>query len=323
MTDKITQEQILTMKSRFETHQKKINKLIMIIKTSKETSSVFWSKINRQIKSEFNDIKWIFKDFSTRIIEREFGRSLKDIVEKMNSFKNIKKYQSILIYKELVYKEFKKTDRIVNMLANQKKIALTDFYLGLDSGEKKINGLIRGTQQKLIEEKAINNTIEKGLERPESRTWQNSMKLLKDSLLEKGNIITILCRDGKIRNYDVGKYAEMVVRSRIRESETNQTKLTAVDLGTDLVQVSAHNTTCNICAQYEGKIFSIGGVSKDFPKLSEEPPYHPKCKHLLIIQFREVLELRGIEQYTAFSNGKIEKPPYIPSFVPIKERKLS
>ena len=109
----------------------------------------------------------------------------------------------------------------------------------------------------------------------------------------------------------------------MRESETNATIQTATTLGSDLVQVSSHNTTCDICAQYEGKIYSINGVSKDFPRLEEEPPYHPNCRHLLIVQFREVLELRGIEQYTAFSNGKIEKPPYIPSFVPIKERKLS
>jgi hypothetical protein len=318
MTEKKTQEQIIKMKSRLTKFQDQITNMIRDISMTSETSNVYWNKKIAELKNEYNKIKWTFKSFSTDILSKDFENKLKAALEKIKGMKSLKNYKALLIYKELKYKEFINTDRISNMKANSIKLALTDFALGIDNGVKRMTGLIRGTQQKLINEKQINKMIETGFEK--KKTWQGSMKKLYNSL-EEGKIISILCKDGITRNYDPKYYAEMVVRTRMRENKTNITKQTALEYDTDLVQVSSHNTTCPICQEYEGKIYSIGGLSKDFPALDEEPPYHPHCLHLLIIQFREILENRGIEQFTAFSNGEIDAPPYIPSYIPISERK--
>jgi hypothetical protein len=310
MNEKIMYDKIIK-------HQTIIDKLITEVLTTREVSSVYWSKMISKIKNEYNIIKAIYKEYAPSIIEKDFLEKLKNTVEKVKSLKTVST-------NKLNYAEFKKTDRITNTVNNAKKLTLSDFGLGIDSGIKKMTGTLRKTQQKLITENQINQAIEEGFET--TNTWAGSKNRLLLAELEKiqsGKIITITDKNGKQINYDAKKYAELVMRTRMRESETNATIQTGLSLGSDLVQVSSHNTNCDICAEYEGKIYSIGGVSKDFPKLEEEPPFHPNCKHLLIVQFREILEHRGIEQYQAFSNGDIEKPPYIPSYVPLSKRKLS
>lgn len=317
-TDKNTQLKINEMKLKITKIQDRINYLVKNMTATDETSNVYWTKQISDLKKEYEKIKYTFKYFSTDILERDFDLKLKDSLEKMKGLKSVKSYKFILTYKELKYKEFMNTDRISNMKKNSLKLALTDFAMGIDNGTKRLTGLIRGTQQKLMTEKQINKTIERGFE--EKRTWDRAVKKLYDAL-EPGKVITILCKDGITRNYDPKYYAELVVRTRMRESETNITTQTALAYETDLVMVSSHNTDCQICQEYEGRVYSIGGLSKDFPQLDEEPPFHPHCSHLLIVQFREILEHRGIDQYQAFSNGEIDAPPYIPSYIPIADRK--
>lgn len=55
----------------------------------------------------------------------------------------------------------------------------------------------------------------------------------------------------------------------------------------DLLQMDEHGATCSECAKYEGRVFSISGKDKRFPKL---PPQvfkhgclHPGCRHTFLI----------------------------------------
>lgn len=305
-----------TMYDKIIKHQGIIDKFITEVLTTREVSSVYWSRMISKIKAEYGIIKSIYKNYIPGIIQKDFHEKLKNIVAKVKALKSVSTGM-------LNYSEFSKTDRIINTINNSVKLALTDYGLGIDAGIKKMTGVLRQTQQKLITEKQINQAIEEGFET--TNTWtgvKNRLLLSELQKIQSGQIITITNKNGKQINYDAKKYAELVTRTRIRESETNATIHTALTLGSDLVQVSSHNTTCDICAPYEGKIFSIGGVSKDFPKLEENPPFHPNCRHLLIIQFREILEHRGIDQFIEFSKGNIKKPPYIPSYIPLDERAL-
>lgn len=309
---------IKTMKEKISIHQKNISNMIDEVMTTRETSSVYWTKTLSKIKTEYEEIKKIYKSFSSVIIEKDFQIKLQGVLKKIQNLKTLAEY------KKIKYEDFKNTDRITNTINNSIKSSLTDYANGIDSGVTKLAGILRQTQQKLITEKSIDRAIEDGFDT--SKTWAGSKNRLLLELLQKikdGKIITITDKNGNQRNYDAANYAELVTRTRMRESETNATMQTALTYETDLVQVSSHNTDCKICSQYEGKVFSIGGSSKDFPILDETPPFHPNCMHLLIVVFREILQNRGIEQYQAFSNGDIEKPPYIPTYIPLKERKLS
>ncbi|MFA5337656.1 MAG: phage minor capsid protein [Candidatus Omnitrophota bacterium] len=63
--------------------------------------------------------------------------------------------------------------------------------------------------------------------------------------------------------------------------------------GIDLVQVDAHSGACEICQSYQGKVYSISGNDKDFPKLQERPPYHKGCRHIILGITKLNLESRG------------------------------
>lgn len=52
---------------------------------------------------------------------------------------------------------------------------------------------------------------------------------------------------------------------------------------TDLVECTEHEVTCEICSKYQGRIFSVSGKDKRFPKLPEEVHkyggFHEGCHH--------------------------------------------
>lgn len=54
-------------------------------------------------------------------------------------------------------------------------------------------------------------------------------------------------------------------------------------LGTDLVEMSEHHCTCGECAKYQGRVFSLTGKSKEFPKIPDEffiyGGIHEGCRH--------------------------------------------
>lgn len=53
--------------------------------------------------------------------------------------------------------------------------------------------------------------------------------------------------------------------------------------GADLLEMSEHPCTCGECAKYQGRVFSISGKSKKFPKLPEHfikiGGVHEGCRH--------------------------------------------
>lgn len=118
-------------------------------------------------------------------------------------------------------------------------------------------------------------------------------------------------------------YAELVARTKIIEASSQSVIATAVETGSDLVQISSHNTKTPLCAEYEGKIFSISGKDPDFPMLDAEPPFHPNCMHTMTITFREALARDGtLEKYVDFSNDRTGEHPTREGFIPVAEREM-
>jgi hypothetical protein len=95
----------------------------------------------------------------------------------------------------------------------------------------------------------------------------------------KTDFIEIVCKDGVTRHYQFGKYADLVARTRLRQSQTAAVKNTCAEYDQDLVEWSTHSNPCEICEQYEGRIFSLSGQDPRYPPLEEEPPIHPNCEH--------------------------------------------
>ena len=97
------------------------------------------------------------------------------------------------------------------------------------------------------------------------------------------------------RNWSLHTYATMVSRTTSRQAEI--LSVITADPEQDLYQISAHGTTCRLCAPYEGRVYSKSGKDPDFPPLSDafgkvDPDgaddlsnswlnIHPNCLHSL------------------------------------------
>jgi len=116
-------------------------------------------------------------------------------------------------------------------------------------------------------------------------------KKLRDYLQKQiGDELFIKIND---RNYNLRKYAEMVSRTALREAQTEATLDLCDQYDNDLVQWSDHGTVCEICIEFEGKIYSISGNHPVYPMLEEEPPAHPNCEHSLLPTSDIAIEVEG------------------------------
>lgn len=98
------------------------------------------------------------------------------------------------------------------------------------------------------------------------------------------------------RNWSLHTYCSMVTRTTSRQAEV--LAVLSADPEQDLYKISSHNTTCKICAPYEGRVYSKSGTDPDFPPLADafgkvDPSgpdtlvntwlnIHPNCLHVLL-----------------------------------------
>jgi hypothetical protein len=118
--------------------------------------------------------------------------------------------------------------------------------------------------------------------------------------LDKG-INSIEYKDGKKVN--ISSYAEMALRTASQRATFLGEGKKRDEWGMHLIVVSAHATTCERCAPWQGKILIDDVFSKgtkadgDYPLLSDVMKaglLHPNCRHTLITYFPGVTELPKI-----------------------------
>lgn len=106
---------------------------------------------------------------------------------------------------------------------------------------------------------------------------------LVNNLIKKG-IGGITDKRGRVIPFT--SYAELLSRSIVAETQNTCVINVAKEHEKDLVKMTQHNTTCPICAVYEGRVYSLTGKDERFPKLSNIPGFnkgynniHPRCRH--------------------------------------------
>jgi len=148
---------------------------------------------------------------------------------------------------------------------------------------------LRATQQKLVKDSLLSKVIGEGLITGASRrTVSDKIEGLLWEKMRNGKLLTI-----KNKTYDPEYYAKMVAITRTREATTTGTVNTCLQYAVDLVQISSHSTSCEMCEKFEGRIYSISGTSSKYPMLNEAPPYHPHCKHVVLPQPALQIEEEG------------------------------
>lgn len=277
----------------------------------------YWADVEKRISAEYVKMNEAFASFSKKEIPRRYRNSVYQMHNKIKGLKSITD-QARLSATKLINTNGAR--QIVQALYSD---AVARFAAGAFSGQQTMKSLIRETQQVLVNESLINQTIARSFEQGNLReaekllTTEFQSRLAQSAIDQKYIVI-----NG--RRYNPRSYSELLLRTKFHEAHSQATKATAMNYGTDLVIISSHNTTTEICVPFEGKVFSLTGQDKRFPLLTEEPPFHPNCLHLMYPQFESGMEAQGsLKEFVAFSNGNAPRPPFPKSFVPISQRGIA
>lgn len=103
------------------------------------------------------------------------------------------------------------------------------------------------------------------------------------------------------------KYMAGVVQYHQRKAHVTGTENMAVQNGQDLVYVNSVGITCSMCAKYQGRVYSISGADKRFPKLELRPPYHSHCVHSISVWVEEYTPATEVEQTIKDSNRSFQQ----------------
>lgn len=87
--------------------------------------------------------------------------------------------------------------------------------------------------------------------------------------------------DKRGRRIPLDVYSRMVARTTTREAVSAGTVNRLNERGADLVTITSHANPCDICQRYDGRTYSLSGRSRNYPAVTEFPPFHPNCRHVL------------------------------------------
>lgn len=119
------------------------------------------------------------------------------------------------------------------------------------------------------------------------------------SMTEQG-ITGIVAKNGA--RIPADKYMNGVVQYNLRKAHVTGAENTIKQNGLDLIYVNFVGITCEYCAKYQGRVYSISGADPRFPKLEIRPPYHAHCIHSISAWIEEYQPADEVERMLAASN---------------------
>ncbi len=88
--------------------------------------------------------------------------------------------------------------------------------------------------------------------------------------------------DSAGRKWQLDKYVNMLVKTKIQQAYIQGVQTEAVERGVDMALISSHGAK-DACGQFEGMVISLTGATKGLPTLAElkrsNKIFHPHCKH--------------------------------------------
>ncbi len=293
--------------------ENKIQKLMIRAMANAKISTAYWTVMRRELDILYVRMNSIFNSWAP-YFKAAYAQSIKDIHKRIASMK------TVLNLARQTVPELLAGNASRQIMAGLYSSSVDSFLTAIAAGRQNLRNLFIRTQQVLVEESLINVAVGRGFEMGDLREAKDMLAAIFES--PQWDIVNKrwYVQAGRYK-YKPSYYAELVARTKFHQAQSQAALMQAANYDTDLIQVSSHNTTTEICMPFEGKIFSVSGKDKRFPPLTESPPYHPNCLHLLFPAFESGLQAQGtLESFSAFSKGEIDKPPVPSAFIPVKER---
>lgn len=264
---------------------KRIASLVDEVVRSPKTSAAYWTKVSAAIDQEYNIMQRALQQWAKEALPGEYAAQIANAVEELA------KAEKMVISAADVVARVEAQKSTVAITARLGREAVVDMASAISSGKKLTHKLLKATQQTVLDESVMNSELGKAYEQGDIRLFK---ELLYDNRPETKAWFDMI-NEGKLvevngRHYQPDYYAELVARTKFHDVQSQATQATAEYVGSDLVQVSNHNTTTPLCMEHEGQVYSISGEHPDYPPLTDTPPFHPNCLHTLHVVFEWALK---------------------------------
>ena len=308
------QKRFLTLSNKLGKLENELQTVIMKSVKGAKASSLYWRQVERDITVIYAQMIKNFDEWAKVQVPLRYKLSLIRIQNRIEASKIIINNAKYGITHML------NTNASAQIMQALYRTAAESFNTACVLGRKNIFTFTRLTQQTLLREGFIDLTVATGFGMGDLRKAADQLsasfysKML-DTVKEKQFV-----QAGRYK-YKPRYYSELVARTKFHDAHSEAALSEAKNYDTDLMQISSHNTTTKICMDFEGKIFSVSGKDPRFPPLTDTPPYHPNCLHLMFPTFESGMKAQGtLSAFESFSKGEISRPPIPASFIPIGER---
>jgi hypothetical protein len=226
-----------------------------------------------------------------RKIKKRADDALKDLSKSAENFARIAAPKSELSGEQLANSFIKRQSKVVDKDGNVEK--LFDLVPKDKEAVRQITKSV--TEDMLRDVNLINNdwrkrfddTVRKGINDISSLNFKKAAAGQKEGIGRnlynqiKDEGLKLVDRAG--RKWEPDRYVKMYSRTRSRELQTQGIKNRMNDYEFDLVKISDHVDVdgMDICNVYEANVYSLSGNHPDYPALSDEPPFHPNCAHVM------------------------------------------
>ena len=153
--------------------------------------------------------------------------------------------------------------------------------------------------------------LESGIKAASGGTIVDMKKSMVKRLQDQGFMTVQYGSGPNSRQVPLDVYAMLCARSTTREAGNLARENQLTENGYDLMEMTEHFPTCEVCAALQGKVYSISGKDKRFPPLSMvyRDGYHnvhPNCRHVMV-PFIE--EFNDVEEAIKRSNAPYKPNP--------------
>ncbi len=317
-SEKAFRKRFGTLKSSLTRRTNNIFRIIENSLQAPQRSNAYWNTVRIKLDKQYAELFKLYDTWSGENIPIMYRQSLLGVEKQISLMANVTAKGSKTVTQLMAGQSAK---QITNALYQD---SMASWLSGLTAGKSNMHRLTRMTQQALVDEFLIDKTVAKAIESGNLRNFSN---ILARDNAQYQNLLNAHKNQRYIqagsRKYVPEYYAEMVSRVKFHEAQSSASLMQAANYDTDLMVVSSHNTKTEICLEFEGKIFSISGKDKRFPRLTETSPFHVNCLHLMFPQFESALEASGtLDGFSEFSKGKADKPPHPTGFIPASDREV-
>lgn len=194
----------------------------------------------------------------------------------MSMIKNLIKYYTKVTDLALTNLANFKTFQFRKMLMNNSQIRVAESTFEKHTRSEEARRIIKEYNKKMSQmyihaKNDYNSTLKKVKAAKEAKNDVLLQKLLND--YANRGIVGFVAKNGA--KWNIETYSNMLTvhtnNTLVRLAETEKIKAK----GKNLVRISDHNTECELCIPYEGKVLTLSELDKAI----DNGLYHPNCKH--------------------------------------------